>query len=67
MSRVFVQIHLALGNWKNQTGSQPFGISFPQYEEKAWAQKSGYLQKAESSWKNWTWKDSWKDLRIMFT
>lgn len=35
MPRVFVQIHLALGNWKNQTGSQPFGISFPQYEEKS--------------------------------
>jgi len=39
MSRVFVQIHLALGNWKNQTGSQPFGISFPQYEEKSLGEK----------------------------
>lgn len=35
MSRVFVQIHLALGHWKNHTGSQPFGISFPQYGEKS--------------------------------
>ena len=27
MSKVFLQIHLVLGHWKNHTGTQPFGIS----------------------------------------
>ena len=35
MSKVFLQIHLVLGHWKNHTGTQPFGISFPQYGEKS--------------------------------
>ncbi len=35
MSKVFLQIHLVLGHWKNHTGTQPFGISFPQYGAKS--------------------------------
>ena len=30
-SRLYRQIHLALADYKNHHGSQPFGVSFPEY------------------------------------
>lgn len=39
LSKVYMQIHIALGNWKNNHQNQPFGISFPEYGDEGLGSK----------------------------
>jgi CRISPR-associated endonuclease Csy4 len=39
LSKVYMQIHIALGSWKNHYQNQPFGISFPEYGDKGLGSK----------------------------